>query len=169
MANFTTSKKSTRKARRKDDGARVTAHALSQGRSAKAQGQLKSGGSPDIADTADEVPTVQVPTVADEQSPGGYVDREHVRRDIGSHVLVLDLAAADAPADAPKPFLDPDGAEQRFAAQCISHDQVAFFGSLRQATTAAKASHQWCSGCSDLLSGTAKVHSKARAQQRKQS
>ncbi len=84
-------------------------------------------------------------------------------------MLVLALDAADAPDDAPKPFLDPDGVEQRYAAQCITHDQIAFFESLRQATTAAKASHQWCDGCADQLSGTAKVHSKARAQHRKQS
>jgi hypothetical protein len=163
MSNFTTGKKSTRKASRKDDGARVTAHAMSQGRSAKAQGQLKHPGSPE---TAAESAAAQVPTVAEEQSSGGYVDREHVRRDIGSHVLVLDLAAEDAPEDAPKPFLDPDGVEQRYAAQCISHDQIAFFESMRQAVTAAKASHQWCTGCAQLLSGTAKVHSKAREQQR---
>jgi hypothetical protein len=42
-----------------------------------------------------------------------YVDREHVRRDIDSHVLVPHLDTADAPADAPKPLLDPDSVEGR--------------------------------------------------------
>jgi len=57
--------------------------------------------------------------------------------------------------------------ERRYAAQRFSHEQIAFFGSLRPATTAAKASHEWCDdGCSDLLSGTAKMHSKARPQHR---
>ena len=165
MSDFTTSKKSSRKARRKDDGARVTAHAMSQGRSGKAQGRLNSPDSPD----ADNTVTFQVPTVAEEESSGAYVNREHVRRDIGSHVLVLDLDAADAPADAPQPFLGPDGVEQHYAAQCISHGQIGFFGSLRQATVAAKSSHQWCDGCGDLLSGASKIRSKAHAQQRRQS
>jgi hypothetical protein len=93
-----------------------------------------------------------------------YVAREHLRKDIGSRVLVLDLTAPDAPRDAPAPVRAARGAAVLYAADCVTHHEQKFFAAYPTACRAAKASHQWCPGCKRDLARHHRLPSKASAQ-----
>jgi hypothetical protein len=98
------------------------------------------------------------------QAARAYVAREHLRKDIGSRVLVLDLTAPDAPRDAPAPGRAAQGAAELYAADCVTHHEQKFFAAYATACRAAKASHQWCPGCKRDLARHHRLHSKANAQ-----
>lgn len=94
------------------------------------------------------VPAQVIPEPAGLARPEGsspqraFIARDHLRRDIGSHVQVLDLQAPDAPAGAPEPLRDREGILMRFAADCVTHAERKYFGGFATACRAAKASHQ---------------------------
>jgi hypothetical protein len=90
--------------------------------------------------------------------------KEHLRKDIGSRVLVLDLTAPDAPRGAPAPARDGDGNQLAYVADCVTHHERKYFGAYPTACRAAKASHQWCPGCKSELARHHRLHSKASAQ-----
>jgi hypothetical protein len=101
------------------------------------------------------VPPQVVPereSLSGEVPPGiRYRAREHVRRDTGARIVLLDLEAPDAPPGAPEPFRDADGMWLRYAAECETHGQRKFFAAQGAACRAVKASHQWCASCKDAV------------------
>ena len=135
-AGFSAKPRTTAKARHKDDQERVSAHALSVGRTGKVR-------EPDLAASAEfeamaRQREAQVPVVPRrENSPEEC--REHLRRDIGSRVMVYELGAADNPADLSAPFADPQGAPMHWAARCATHGETRYFAEHRRALQAAKA------------------------------
>jgi hypothetical protein len=159
---FTVKARKTRKARHKDDQARITAHARSAGRTGKARERERG---------VDEVEEIvvderrQVPVVPRRDGEPGEA-REHVRRDIGSHVVVFELGAPDNPEDLSGPFHDPQGAEMRWAVRCLTHDETRYFGGHRAAIQAVKASHTWCAGCAEAVAKSRRVRHRARARLR---
>lgn len=155
---FTVKARTTKKARHKDDQARITAHARSVGRTGKTP---ERGGYEELeeqlAATREQVPVVPKRDNA-EPEPG----REHVRRDIGSHVVVFELGAQDNPEDLSGPFRDPQGAEMRWAARCITHGETRYFARHRAAIQAVRASHIWCEGCAEAVASNRRIRHRAR-------
>jgi hypothetical protein len=161
---FSVKPRSTAKSRHKDDRARVTAHARSVGRTGKAQGR-------ELGELAAPLPPPeqeQVPLVPRREGRPDEA-REHVRRDIGSHVAVFELGAPDNPEDLSAPYTDPRGAPMRWAARCLTHGQTRYYADHRRALQAVKGSHAWCEGCAAAVAGSRRIHNRARAQQRRTS
>ena len=159
-SGFTVKPRTTRKARHKDDRARVTAHARAVGRTGKAQEHRLDEDQPPVTER-NEVPVVP----RHENAEPGQA-REHVRRDIGSHVVVFELGAPDNPEDLSAPFHDPQGADMRWAVRCLTHDETTYFGKHRAAIQAVKASHSWCAGCAAAVANSRRVRHRARARLR---
>ncbi len=90
-----------------------------------------------------------------------YVAREHVRRDIGSWIQVLDLEVPGAPASAPPVLQDQDGTAMPFLVQCLTHGARKYFTAYSSAVRAAKASHHWCESCKKDVIAFHKLHSRA--------
>jgi hypothetical protein len=157
---FTVKARSTAKARHKDDQARVTAHARSAGRTGKAQ--ERGLGDLDEPRTEREG-RQQVPLVPRRENAAPGAAREHVRRDIGSHVAVFELGAPDNPEDLSAPFGDPRGVSMRWAARCLTHHETRYLGDHRAAIQAVKASHTWCAGCAAAIAGNRRIRNRARA------
>jgi hypothetical protein len=159
---FSVKARTTAKARHKDDQARVTAHARSVGRTGKAQGR-------ELGELAAPLPPPeqeQVPLVPRREGRSDEA-REHVRRDIGSHVAVFELGAPDSPADLSAPFTDPQGAAMRWAVRCLTHGETRYLAGHRSALQSMKGSHAWCPGCAAAAAGSRRVHNRARAQLRR--
>jgi len=160
---FTVKARKTRKARHKDDQARITAHARSAGRTGKARERERG---------FDEVEELvvdergQVPVVPRRENAEPGEAREHVRRDIGSHVVVFELGAPDNPEDLSGRFSDPQGHEMRWAVRCLTHEDTRYFGGHRAAIQAVKASHTWCAGCAEAVANSRRVRHRARARLR---
>jgi len=160
---FTVKAKTTAKARHKDDRARVTAHALAAGRT----GKVREDRPEDLNESvATMVRDQQVPVVPRHEGEPGEA-REHVRRDIGSHVAVFELGAPDNPEDLSAPFTDPQGVKMRWAVRCLTHEETRYLAEHRRALQSVKASHTWCSGCAAALAGSRRIHNRARAQKKK--
>ena len=155
---FTVKAKTTRKARHKDDQARVTAHALSVGRTGKVPDRRLADLDEPRAERMRQVPLVPRRENAE---PGEA--REHVRRDIGSHVAVFELGAPDNPEDLSAPFTNPRGTAMRWATRCLTHRETRYFGDHRAALQAVKASHGWCTGCAAAVAGNRRIRNRARA------
>ena len=158
---FTVKARSTAKARHKDDQARVTAHARSAGRTGKAQERRLGDLDAPIARPDEQ----QVPLVPRHENAEPGEAREHVRRDIGSHVAVFELGAPDNPEDLSAPFGDPRGAAMRWATRCLTHHETRYFADHRAAIQAVKASHTWCMGCAAAVAGNRRIRNRARALQ----
>ena len=157
---FTVKAKTTRKARHKDDQARVTAHALSVGRTGKA-GERR----PADLDSPRAEREQQVPRVPRRGNAERGEAREHVRRDIGSHVVVFELGAPDNPEDLSASFTNPQGIAMRWATRCLTHRETRYFGDHRAAIQGVKASHSWCAGCAAAVAGNRRIRNRARALQ----
>jgi hypothetical protein len=160
---FTVKARTTKKARHKDDQARITAHARSVGRTGKARERER--GYDEVEEQAVE-PREQVPVVPRRENAEPGEAREHVRRDIGSHVVVFELGAPDNPEDLTGPFHDPQGAEMRWAVRCLTHEETRYFGGHRAAIQAVKASHTWCAGCAEAVANSRRVRHRARVRLR---
>jgi hypothetical protein len=163
VSGYIRARKTTAKTQRGGGTRRVIARGVTNLGNGKARGvtakpAVLPGQAPVIPDQAAS------PALEDVPSRRGYLAREHLRRDIGSRVLVLDLAAPDAPPAAPGGFRDPDGAMLRYAADCVTHRERKYFGGYATASRAAKASHQWCAGCKTELARHHRLQSKASAQ-----
>jgi len=157
---FTVKARTTAKARHKDDQARVTAHARSVGRTGKAQ-ERRLDDLDELRTELDEQP--QVPLVPRRENAEPGAAREHVRKDIGSHVAVFELGAPDNPEDLSAPFGDPRGAAMRWATRCLTHQETRYLGDHRAAIQAVKASHTWCTGCAAAVAGSRRIRNRARA------
>ena len=160
---FTVKARTSAKARHKDDQARVTAHARSVGRTGKAQERRLA--ELDSAAPAENEQRQQVPLVPRRESAERTEAREHVRRDIGSHVAVFELGAPGNPEDLSAPFAGPLGAATRWATRCLTHDETRYLGDHRAALQAVKASHTWCLGCAAAVAGNRRIRNRARALQ----
>ncbi|ROO88758.1 hypothetical protein EDD29_6437 [Actinocorallia herbida] len=90
-------------------------------------------------------PTAPAPA-ATVKAPQPYIRKDRTRRATGSRVQVLDLRAADAPADAIAPA-EGDGKPLNYAARCVTHEQHQHFATYAQAYAAAKSSADWCGTC----------------------
>jgi hypothetical protein len=154
---FTVKARTTKKARHKDDQARITAHARSVGRTGKARERERTGDPQQVVDERDQV---EVVPRRENAEPGEA--REHVRRDIGSHIAVLELGAPDNPQDLTGPFRDPQGDKMRWAVRCLTHEETRYFGGHRAAIQAVKASHTWCAGCAAAVANSRRVRHRAR-------
>lgn len=154
---FTAKPRQTAKARHKSDQARVTAHALSVGRTGKARERKLDAPEETRPRRKNEVPVVP-------RREGAPEPREHVRRDIGSHASVFELGAPDTPEDVSAPFTDPKGTAMRWAVRCLTHDQTRYFADHRAAIQAVKASHGWCEGCAAAVAASRKIHARPRPQ-----
>jgi hypothetical protein len=177
VSGYTPAKKPAARAQRKTNPSKVIAQGMANLGAAKLanvrprRATAKSGIAPvaaqasaDPADLADSaVPEVPVPG-GESPSTNPYVMKEHLRRDIGSRVLVLDLTAPDAPRGAPAPSRDAEGHKLQYVAECATHHERKYFGAYATACRAAKASHQWCPGCKRALARHHRLHSKASAQ-----
>jgi hypothetical protein len=162
VSGHTPAQKTTAKAQRKNDN-RVIARAMSNLGSARARRATARSEIPSVP--AQVIPEPAVPArPGDSAAQRAFIARDHHRRDIGSHLQVLDLAAPDAPAGAPEPFRDPEGVMMRFVAYCVTHDERKHYGGFATACRAAKASHQWCPNCKTELARHHRLHSKANAQ-----
>jgi hypothetical protein len=160
---FTVKARKTRKARHKDDQARITAHARSAGRTGKARERER--GFDEVEElVVDERGQVPVVPRRENAEPGDA--REHVRRDIGSHVVVYELGAADNPEDLSGWFSDPQGHEMRWAVRCLTHEDTRYFDGHRAAIQAVKASHTWCAGCAEAVANSRRVRHRARTRLR---
>jgi hypothetical protein len=110
---------------------------------------------------AEIIPDQPVPARPALEAPGRqYLAKEHVRRDIGSQIQVLDLTAPDAPAAAPPALLEPDGTSMPFLVRCLTHGPSKYFKAYSSAARAAKASHHWCEACKKELIAFHKLHSR---------
>jgi len=158
-SGFTAKPRTTAKARHKDDQSRVTAHALAVGRTGKAQDRRPADlEAPPPPPEQDQVPLVPRRTGSPEHA------REHVRRDIGSHVVIFELGAPDNPDDLRAPFTDSRGAPMQWAARCVTHGETRYFAVHRRALQALKGSHTWCTGCAEAVAGSRRrIHNRARA------
>jgi hypothetical protein len=157
---FTVKARSTAKARHKDDQARVTAHARATGRTGKAQ-ERRLGELDELR--TERAEQQQVPLVPRRENAAPGAAREHVRRDIGSHVAVFELGAPDNPEDLSAPFGDPRGTPMRWATRCLTHHETRYLGDHRAAIQAVKASHTWCAGCAAAVAGSQRIRNRARA------
>jgi hypothetical protein len=141
------------------DGQKITAQASYlgnvTGRRATARSELPIR-------PAEIIPDQPVPARPAPEAPGyhQYLAREHVRRDIGSQIQVLDLAAADTPASAPPPLKDHEGASVPFLVRCLTHGASKHFKAYSSAVRAAKASHHWCEACKRELISFRKLHAR---------
>jgi hypothetical protein len=163
VSGYTSARKTTARAQRKDDGQRAIAQGTANTGSARAR----------RATARSEIPSVPAQVIPDPAGPGQqqvssaqhpYLARDHLRRDIGSRLQVLSLQAPDAPDGSAKPFRDPEGILMQFVAYCVSHDERKYFGGFATACRAAKASHQWCPACKASLARHRRLSSKANAQ-----
>jgi len=164
VSGYSSARKTTAKTQSKNDARKVIAQGMGnlagvRARRATARSEIPSA-------PAQVIPEPEVPDQPGGEPPAqrAYVAREHLRKDIGSRVLVLDLAAPDAPDGVPVPCRDPDGALLQYVADCITHHERKYFGAYATACRAAKASHQWCPGCKSELARHHRLHSKASAQ-----
>ena len=162
---FTVKARKTRKARHKDDQARITAHARSAGRTGKAQARERERGFDEVVEERVPDQREQVPVVPRREAEPGEA-REHVRRDIGSHVAVFELGAPDNPEDLTGPFHDPQGAEMRWAVRCLTHRETKYHSGHRAAIQAVKASHTWCAGYAEAVAKSRRVRHRARSRLR---
>ncbi|HET9171773.1 MAG TPA: hypothetical protein VFN97_20215 [Actinospica sp.] len=159
---FSVKARKTRKARHKDDQARVTAHARAAGRTGKSR-ERERGYDEVEEPMRDE--REQVPVVPRRDGEPGEA-REHVRRDIGSHVVVFELGAPGNPEDLGAPFRDPQGVEMRWAVRCLTHEETRYLGHHRAAIQTVKASHTWCAGCAEAVANSRRVRHRARTRLR---
>jgi len=165
VSGYTPAKKAAARAQRTTNASRVIAQGMTSLRTAKARrATARSGIPPSVPAQVSPDPDVPGPAEGEPSAPHAYVAKEHLRKDIGSRVLVLDLAAPDAPRGAAAPFRDADGKLLRYLADCVTHHQQKHFGAYATACRAAKASHQWCPGCKSELARHHRLHSKASAQ-----
>jgi hypothetical protein len=163
VSGYLSARKTTAKTQHRNDGRRVIARGMANLGNGKSR--TAAARSPVLPEPAAVVPDPMVGSLpADVPSGRGYLAREHLRRDIGSRVLVLDLAAPDAPRRSAGVQRGADGRELRYAADCITHDERKYFGGYATACRAAKASHQWCAGCKTELARHHRLQSKASAQ-----
>lgn len=160
---FTVKARTTAKARHKDDQARITAHARSVGRTGKTREGDALAEFAELKIKRDQ--RQQVPLVPRRENAAPGEAREHVRRDIGSHVVVFELGAPDNPEDLAAPFGDPRGASMRWAVRCLTHheEDTRYFAEHRAAIQAVKASHTWCAGCAAAVAGNRRIRNRARA------
>jgi hypothetical protein len=112
------------------------------------------------AEIIPEQPAPARPTLEDVPTRH-YLAREHVRRDIGSRIHVLDLAAPGAPASSPPVIQDHDGSAMPYLVLCLTHGAQKYFTAYSSAVRAAKASHHWCEPCKKDLIAFHKLHSRA--------
>ena len=173
MSGYSPAKKTTAKSQNRGDARRVVAQGPVNpvgARTRRATARSGIGSAP-----AQAVPAQASAAQASASDPPGppgaeppaqrtYVAREHRRKDIGSRVLVLNLAAPDAPAGAPVPSRDPDGVLLQFVAECVTHHERKYLRVYATACRAAKASHQWCPGCKSELARHHRLHSTVNAQ-----
>jgi hypothetical protein len=177
MAQHNDARMATRKARRKDNAARITAQSTATMGGAKArrpgapdehgmEGHMEHG--PEHAGSMMSGSMARPEHSVEDMhhTARSYIAGEHVRRETGSRLLILDLQAPDAPEDRLRPFMDPDGAVMHFAVECLTHHTMPrYFADSAQAHRAAKTSHKWCDGCMKAVgSSTQKMRSRARAQ-----
>lgn len=141
------------------DGQKITAQAAYlgnvTGRRATARSELPIR-------PAEIIPEQPAPARPALETPGQkYLAKEHVRRDIGSRIQVLDLAAPDTPASAPPAPQDHDGTSMPFLVRCLTHGPMKYFKAYSSAVRAAKASHHWCEACKKELTAFHKLHTRA--------
>jgi hypothetical protein len=176
MSGYSPAKKTTAKSQNRGDARRVVAQGPANpvgpvgGRARRATARSGIGSAPAQAVPA-QAGAAQAgasdtagPPGAEPPAQRTYVAREHLRKDIGSRVLVLDLTAPDAPPGAPAPSRDPDGALLQFVAECVTHRERKYLCAYAPACRAAKASHHWCPGCKTELARHHRLHSTASAQ-----
>lgn len=157
MRRYSTARKQTARAQRKDDATAVGVPGparLSTGR--RRRGTARSELAIVPAEVIPEQPTPERPASA--AAERRYLAREHVRRDIGSRIVLLDLEAPDVPPDAPDSFRDPGGVLMRYLVRCVSHGDRKYFGSYGAACRAVKASHLWCPDCKAGLARRHRLH-----------
>jgi hypothetical protein len=163
---FSVKARRTAKARHRDDRARVTAHARAVARTGKDR-ELELGelDAPLPPPEQEQVPLVRR-AGEKEEAP-----REHVRRDIGSHVAVFELGAPDNPEGLRNPFTDPRGAVMRWGVRCLTHGETEYHAQHRRALQAVKRSPAWCPGCAAAIesSRSRRIHKRARALHRRTS
>ncbi len=181
MSGYSPARKTTAKSQNRGDARRVVAQGPAKpvgpvgGRARRATARSGIGSAPAQAvpaqASAAQASSAQAgasdtagPLGAEPPAQRTYVAREHLRKDIGSRVLVLDLAAPDAPAGAPVPSRDPDGVLLQFVAECVTHHERKYLCAYATACRAAKASHQWCPGCKRERARHHRLHSTASAQ-----
>jgi hypothetical protein len=164
VSGYTPAKKTAGRAPRKTSAGRVIAQGMASLGGARARRATARSGIPSVP--AQVIPDSAVPDLpAGEPSAArAYVAREHLRKDIGSRVLVLDLSAPDVPPGAPAPSRDADGKAMKYVAGCVTHHEQKYFGAYATACRGAKASHQWCPGCKSELARHHRLHSTASAQ-----
>jgi hypothetical protein len=139
------------------DGQKITAQASYlgnvTGRRATARSELPIR-------PAEIVPVQPVPARPAPEAPvyHRYLAKQHVRRDIGSRIQVLDLAAPDTPANAPPPLHDQEGESVPFLVICVTHGASKHLKAYSSAVRAAKASHHWCEVCKKELIAFHKLH-----------
>jgi hypothetical protein len=172
VSGYTPAKKAAARAQRMTNPSKVIARGMANLGVAKLanvrprRATAKSGIAPVAAQASADLADPAVPGVPEGGPPGTnpYVMKEHLRKDIGSRVLVLDLTAPDAPRGAPAPSRDAEGNKLQYVADCATHHERKYFGAYATAGRAAKASHQWCPGCKSALARHHRLHSKASAQ-----
>ena len=164
---FSVKARRTKKARHRDDRARVTAHARAAARTGKVR-ELENG---ELEAPLPPPEQGQVPLVPRHEGEPVEAPREHVRRDIGSRVAVFELGAPDNPDDLPAPFTDPRGAVMHWAVRCHTHGQTRYHALHRRALQAVKRSPAWCPGCAAAIesSRSRRIHKRARALHRRMS
>jgi hypothetical protein len=115
---------------------------------------------------AEIIPDQPAPSRPALEGPGRrYLAREHLRKDIGSQIHVLDLAAPDTPASAPPALQDQDGVPMPFLVRCLTHGASKYFTAYSSAVRAAKASHHWCEACKRELIVYHKLHGRVGSHQ----
>jgi hypothetical protein len=110
---------------------------------------------------AEIIPDQPTPSRPAAEAPARhYRAKAHLRRDIGSKIEVLDLAAPDTPPGAPPVPRDADGEAMPYLALCLSHGARKHFMAYSSAVRAAKASHHWCDACKKELIAFHKLHAR---------
>jgi hypothetical protein len=151
------------RAQRKAEAHNVTAQAgyLSSVRSRRAAPRSELPRSELPIAPAEIIPEQPIPARPALATPGHhYLAKKHVRRDIGSHIQVLDLAARNAPASAPPAVKDHEGEPMPFLVSCLTHGGQKYFRAYNSAVRAAKASHHWCEGCKKEVIAFHKLHAR---------
>jgi hypothetical protein len=151
------------RAQRKADAHNVAAQAsyLSAVRSRRAAPRSELPRSELPIAPAEIIPEQPVPArPALPRSGHHYLAKRHVRRDIGSNIQVLDLAASNAPASAPPAVKDHEGEPMPFLVSCLTHGGQKYFRAYNSAVRAAKASHHWCEGCKRDVIAFHKLHAR---------
>lgn len=150
----------------------ITARAQRRPSAPKITPQASYLGSPRTRRTMprSELPIAPAEIIPDQPTPARpageaparhYRAREHVRRDIGTRIEVLDLAAPDTPSGAPRVLPDADGTPMPFLVRCVSHGARKHFTAYSSAVRAAKASHHWCEPCKRELIAFHKLHARS--------